>query len=153
MVEVIDAETKHATQLAPILRDIDVREIKVANPDFSLEQLLKICITSSSRSWAIVDDDKCVALFGVRDMENNSGIPWMLSSPEFFTKYYRRFIKETPDWLKKIWGSKTYLFNYISKDNKTSQKWLTKLGFKIHTEKPIEFHDEVFYYFDFQKGH
>lgn len=153
MVEVVTAKKKHAEQLAPKLRDIDVREIKVANPDSSIKELLKLCITTSSESWAIVDDKSCIALFGVRDMENNSGIPWMLSSPEFFTKYYRRFIKETPDWLDKIWGTKTYLFNYISKDNSTSIKWLTKLGFNIHKEKPITFHDEIFYYFDFIKGH
>jgi hypothetical protein len=148
MVEVITATKKHAEQLAPKLRDIDVREIKVANPKESVKSLLKMCVESSTDTWAIVDNKSCVALFGIRDMENNSGIPWMLSSPEFFTKYYRRFIKETPDWLEKLWGNKTYLFNYISKDNSTSIKWLTKLGFTIHSEKPIEFNNEVFYYFD-----
>lgn len=148
MVEVVTAKKKHAEQLAPKLRDIDVREIKVANPDTSVKELLRMCVEGSTDTWAIVDNKSCIALFGIRDMENNSGIPWMLSSPEFFTKYYRRFIKETPDYLEKLWGTKTYLFNYISKDNSTSIKWLTKLGFTIYSEKPIEFNNEVFYYFD-----
>lgn len=153
MVEVKAARKVHAEQLAPKLRDIDVKEIKVANPDTPVEDLLKMCIQTSNGSWAILDNEECIALFGVRDMENNSAIPWMLSSPQFFTKYSRRFVKETPTWLDKLWGKRTYLFNYVSKENKISQRWLKKLGFTIHTEKPIEFNNEVFYYFDARKGH
>lgn len=152
MVEVVKAELHHCEELAPRLREIDVKEIRVVDQVTPLVDLLKLCVSSASKAFAVVDDQGCLAVFGVRDMNNKSGIPWFLSSPIFFTKYYRRFIKETPQFLDELWGDKTYLFNYISKDNKTSRRWLTKLGFTVHIDKPLRLKDDnIFYYFDFTK--
>ena len=151
MVQILTPTTEHTKDLAPRLRPHDVTEITVASPELELEEILNLCVESSTDAYAVVDeDDGCVAIFGVRDMDKDSGIPWFLSCELFFSKYKRRFIKEGPDYLKKLFGNKKHLYNYVSKDNTKSQRWLKSLGFTIHKQE-IKFKDVVFYAFD-KKG-
>ena len=151
MVQIITPTKAHTKDLAPRLRPEDIVEITVASPELELEEILNLCVETSTDSYAVVDeDDGCVAIFGVRDMDEDSGIPWFLSCDLFFTKYKKRFIKEGPEFLKKLFGSKTHLYNYVSQDNTRSQRWLQSLGFTIHKQE-IKFKDVVFYAFD-KKG-
>ena len=151
MVQILTPTTEHTKDLAPRLRPEDITEITVASPELELEEILNLCIETSTDSYAVVDEeDGCVAIFGVRDMDEDSGIPWFLSCDLFFTKYKKRFIKEGPCVLKKLFGSKTHLYNYVSKENIKSQRWLKSLGFTIHKQE-IKFKDVVFYAFD-KKG-
>ena len=148
MVQIITPTHEHTKDLAPRLRPEDITEITVASPELNLEEILNLCVESSTDTYAVVDkDDGCVAIFGVRDMDEDSGIPWFLSCELFFSKYKRRFIKEGPEYLKKLFGSKKHLYNYVSKDNTRSQRWLQSLGFTIHKQE-IKFKDVVFYAFD-----
>ena len=148
MVQIIKPTTEHTKDLAPRLRPADIKEITVASPELELEEILNLCVESSTDAYAVVDEeDGCVAIFGVRDMDEDSGIPWFLSCDLFFTKYKKRFIKEGPCVLKKLFGSKTHLYNYVSKENIKSQRWLKSLGFTIHKQE-IKFKDVVFYAFD-----
>lgn len=151
MVQIITPTKEHTKDLAPRLRPEDIIEITVASPELELEEILNLCVETSTDSYAVVDeDDGCVAIFGVRDMDKDSGIPWFLSCDLFFTKYKKRFIKEGPEFLKKLFGSKKHLYNYVSQDNTRSQRWLQSLGFTIHKQE-IKFKDVVFYAFD-KKG-
>ena len=148
MVQIITPTKEHTKDLAQRLRPEDIIEITVTSPELELEEILNLCVETSTDSYAVVDeDDGCVAIFGVRDMDKDSGIPWFLSCDLFFTKYKKRFIKEGPEFLKKLFGSKTHLYNYVSKDNTRSQRWLQSLGFTIHKQE-IKFKDVVFYAFD-----
>ena len=148
MVQIIKPTKEHTKDLAPRLRPEDIVEITVASPDLELEEILNLCVDTSTDSYAVVDEeDGCVAIFGVRDMDEDSGIPWFLSCELFFSKYKRRFIKEGPEYLKKLFGSKKHLYNYVSQDNTRSQRWLQSLGFTIHKQE-IKFKDVVFYAFD-----
>lgn len=148
MVQIITPTKEHTKDLAPRLRPEDIIEITVASPELELEEILNLCVETSTDSYAVVDeDDGCVAIFGVRDMDEDSGIPWFLSCELFFTKYKKRFIKEGPEFLKKLFGSKKHLYNYVSQDNTRSQRWLQSLGFTIHKQE-IKFKDVVFYAFD-----
>ena len=151
MVQIITPTKEHTKDLAPRLRPQDIIEITVASPELELEEILNLCVETSTDSYAVVDkDDGCVAIFGVRDMDKDSGIPWFLSCDLFFTKYKKRFIKEGPEFLKKLFGSKKHLYNYVSQDNTRSQRWLQSLGCTIHKQE-IKFKDVVFYAFD-KKG-
>ena len=151
MVQIITPTKEHTKDLAPRLRPEDIIEITVASPELELEEILNLCVETSTDSYAVVDeDDGCVAIFGVRDMDKDSGIPWFLSCDLFFTKYKKRFIKEGPEFLKKLFGSKKHLYNYVSQDNTRSQRWLQSLGFTIYKQE-INFKDVVFYAFD-KKG-
>ena len=148
MVQIIKPTKEHTKDLAPRLRPEDIIEITVASPELELEEILNLCVETSTDSYAVVDeDDGCVAIFGVRDMDKDSGIPWFLSCDLFFTKYKKRFIKEGPEFLKKLFGSKKHLYNYVSQDNTRSQRWLQSLGFTIYKQE-IKFKDVVFYAFD-----
>ena len=148
MVQIITPTKEHTKDLAPRLRPEDIVEITVASPELELEEILNLCVDTSTNSYAVVDEeDGCVAIFGVRDMDEDSGIPWFLSCELFFSKYKRRFIKEGPEYLKKLFGSKKHLYNYVSQDNTRSQRWLQSLGFTIHKQE-IKFKDVVFYAFD-----
>jgi len=149
MVNILTPTREHTKDLAPRLRPEDIIEITVASPGLELEEILNTCVESSTETYAVVDDlDGCVAIFGVRDMDEDSGIPWFLSCDLFFSKYKRRFIKEGPEYLTKLFGSKKHLYNYVSQDNRRSQRWLRSLGFTIYNKQPIQFKDVVFYAFD-----
>ena len=149
MVNILTPTREHTKDLAPRLRSEDIIEITVASPDLELEEILNKCVESSTETYAVVDDlDGCVAIFGVRDMDEDSGIPWFLSCDLFFSKYKRRFIKEGPEYLTKLFGSKKHLYNYVSQDNRRSQRWLRSLGFTVYNKQPITFKDVVFYAFD-----
>jgi hypothetical protein len=87
-------------------------------------------------------------MFGVSAVSEDAGVPWMLASELFFTKYKKRFIKETPDYLDKLFGKRKHLYNYVSVKNVLSQGWLQHLGFTIHKDKPIKFKDVDFYTFE-----
>jgi len=152
MVKVTQPTLQHCKDLAPRLRPQDIVEITVVSPDLELQEILEICVETSTDTYAVVDDeDGCVALFGVRDVDEESGIPWFLSCDLFFSKHKRRFIKETPEYLEKLFGNKQYLYNYVSKENKVSQRWLKSLGFNVLTNNPIKFRDVVFYPFEKRK--
>ena len=149
MVNILTPTREHTKDLAPRLRPEDIIEITVASPGLELEEILNTCVESSTETYAVVDDlDGCVAIFGVRDMDEDSGIPWFLSCDLFFSKYKRRFIKEGPEYLTKLFGSKKHLYNYVSQDNRRSQRWLRSLGFTVYKDNPIQFKDVVFYAFD-----
>ena len=148
MVQIIKPTKEHTKDLAPRLRPEDIIEITVASPELQLEEILNLCVETSTDTYAVVDEeDGCVAIFGVRDMDEDSGIPWFLSCELFFSKYKKRFIKEGPEYLKKLFGSKKHLYNYVSKDNTRSQRWLQSLGFTVHKQE-IKFKDVIFYAFD-----
>ena len=148
MVQIITPTKAHTKDLAPRLRPEDIIEITVASPELELEEILNLCVDTSTYTRAVVyDEDGCVAIYGVRDMDKDSGIPWFLSCDLFFTKYKKRFIKEGPEYLKKLFGSKKHLYNYVSQDNTRSQRWLQSLGFTIYKQE-IKFKDVVFYAFD-----
>ena len=149
MVNILTPTREHTKDLAPRLRSEDIIEITVASPDLELEEILNLCVETSTESYAVVDDlDGCVAIFGVRDMDEDSGIPWFLSCDLFFSKYKRRFIKEGPEYLKKLFGNKKHLYNYVSQDNRRSQRWLKSLGFTVYNKQPITFKNVIFYPFD-----
>ena len=148
-VKVIEATEEHAAQLAPILREHELEEVSVVSPDKSTEQILKDCIEISEKAFAVVSEkDGCVAMFGVSAVSEDAGVPWMLASDVFFTKYKKRFIKETPDYLDILFGKRKHLYNYVSAKNTLSQKWLKHLGFTIHTQAPIILKDVTFYTFE-----
>ena len=147
--KVIQATEEHAKELAPNLRPHEMEEVSVVSPDKSTEEILNDCIAISETAYAVVtDDDSCVAMFGVSAVSEDAGVPWMLASELFFTKYKKRFIKETPDYLDKLFGKRTHLYNYVSVKNVLSQGWLEHLGFTIHKDKPITFKDVEFYTFE-----
>ena len=151
-VNVIEPTNEHCKQLAPRLRPHEIEEVTVNHPDKTIEEILLLCLEISSESYCIYDDELgCIALFGVTVVDDESGIPWMLSSQEFFTTYKRRFIKETPDYLDKLFGKRKHLYNYVSAKNKLSQRWLKHLGFTIHKDKRVKFKNVLFYPFDIKR--
>ena len=147
--KVIQATEEHCKQLAPVLREHELEEVSVVAPEKSTEQILKDCIDISETAYAVVTDkDDCVAMFGVSAVSEDAGVPWMLASELFFTKYKKRFIKETPNYLDLLWGKRKHLYNYVSAKNKLSQDWLKHLGFTVHEDKPIKVKDIEFYTFE-----
>ena len=152
MVTIVESNHHHCAELAPIMREMDQKECGATNPGVSLEEVLTKCVDGSTRSYSVVDsEDGCLAIFGVRDVENNEGVPWLLASDLFFTKYRRRFIKEAPEFLKILLGTNDHLFNYVSVENKVSQRWLQSLGFKISTTISVHLNGLDFYPFDYYR--
>ena len=152
MVAILEPTVEHCRNLAPILREMDQLECRAVYPNFDNEQILLSCALGATRGYAVVDEvDGCVAIFGVRDVGNGTAIPWMLASELFFTKYKRRFIREAPGFVQKLFGDNTFLFNYISKDNHVCIRWLASLGFTIDVSKEMTINGVTFHPFYYRK--
>jgi hypothetical protein len=151
MVQVLKATPEHAEQLAPILRAIDVSEVKATNPSLTPKEVLMESLRLTKRAYAVVDEGRCLAMFGVTPLENNVGVPWLLSSDRFFELHSDKFARQCRKYLKEMSEGYHYLFNFIAVDNSKCQRWLSWLGFHIHTETVIEFNGKPFYKFDNRK--
>lgn len=154
MIKVIPAVREHCAQLAPILRDIDKQELRASMPIFSTEQQLKVCFNLSDTTYSVVDDELgCIAMFGIRDYGESTGIPWMLSSSHFMDNHSRRFVKECGEYLEKLSSPFSFLFNYISVENHVCIRWLTWLGFTVHKDKKYMVGEHPFYLFTKEVNH
>lgn len=148
MIKVIPAELHHCEELAPILREMDIKELEASMPLFNTYQQLTICFNLSDETYAVVDEEiGCIAIFGVRDVGDSVGVPWMLSSKYFMDNHSKRFLKECGEYLSKISKPFTYLYNYISVENKVCIRWLEWLGFTVSKDKEYFVGDTPFYLF------
>lgn len=152
MVKILTATAEHCKQLAPILREMDQLECKAIQPESSIEEILTQCALDATKSFSVVDsEDGCLAIFGVKEIGGEIGIPWMLASELFFTKYKRRFIKEAPKFVRILRGTNELLINYISKDNHICIRWLSSLGFTVNNSQEIDVNGVIFHPFFYRK--
>lgn len=147
MPQVIQATEAHCAELAPKLREVDVREIAATNPTLTPLEVLRKSV-EVSEAFAVVDSEGCLAVFGLRNLGNRVGVPWMLCSDRFFEKHSRKFIKQCKYYVNYMASGYRYLFNQISVENLVCQRWLTWLGFTIHTDEVLDINGTPFYKFD-----
>lgn len=136
MVKILPATVEHCKALAPTLREMDIKECKAMSPDLSVLEILTEGVERAHKALAVVDEkDGCVAIFGVRKLDDSRCIPWMLASDLFFIKYRRRFIKEASGFASMLVDGFAFAFNFISLDNTVCQRWIKSLGFTVNYQE------------------
>jgi hypothetical protein len=142
------ATKQDCQELHPRLRAEDIREMLATNPDGDTLEMLYESLEVSARSFAVMDDTGCIAIFGVRSYLGN-GIPWMLASDNLFKNFSRQFIKQCKFYANRLVQDYEYSYNYIATTNVITQRWLTWLGFTINTAETVNYGGVDFHPFTF----
>lgn len=124
------AKLSDCMQLAPRLREADVKELAASSGEEPLEALI-ISLQVSSECNAIIDDDGLViGLFGVAIVDEDLGTPWLLGA-DGIKDISREFIRGCHSWVNQIQEEFPVLCNFVHAENKIAIRWLKKLGFTI----------------------
>lgn len=146
MAEVIirDAVLEDARKLAPYLRASDVKEIKLIAGVGPLAALsFPFSKPAEMRKvYAVLLDNRVSGLFGVSLSGISSGgskigSPWFLSSEKLMESQWRRFLRETPAWVRKLGVGYDVLENFVHEDNSLHIRWLkyAKFDFVEHIKE------------------
>jgi hypothetical protein len=134
------------TEIAPLMREQDAKEIMYSNgfkPLEALETSYNLCQVCNS---IVHEDGSVVGMFGVAD----SGIiasPWLLGTDKII-ETRKEFIPQAKEWVEEM--SKIYplLTNFVHVDNTVSLVWLKSLGFEfIKLDKEYGVGKKPFYQF------
>jgi len=133
------------------MRQDDINEIWASNHSTPIEALLNGWKVSDYSMILTVNNEPLVMLgLVIKDILTGTGVPWLLSTCNSL-KYKRYFITQVPAILDEMLNICPNLYNYVHVDNKTSIRWLKKIGFII--EKPIKYgrNNEMFHKFHFKR--
>lgn len=136
-------------QLSCSLRPEDLRSLLATKPKTNTYDILKECIEVSTKSFSVLNNDTCIALFGVSNL-NGVGIPWLLCSEEIFRIHARAFIKECRLWVNELTRDYHLSMNYVATTDTDAHRWLKWVGFKIDSERVIINNGREFYPFTFK---
>lgn len=142
----LGATLKDCEELAPRLREIDVKEIRaIAGAEGSPYGGLRSSVEHSEKTFAVIGDrEQCIAIFGVGRVNDEGGVPWMLCSEELFEQHSRQFRKQCAVYSYELTKGYKWLCNYVAKENTKAIRWLTWLGFTVDHHKEHTFGDLIF---------
>lgn len=130
---------EEADFVASHLREADYKEVKRSSGRCP-RKIVNASWSLSDMKWIIFFDRKPVALFGVVDMGNDIGTPWMVATDNFHNiAIVRYFIQNCKNYIKEFFQRSNFvlLYNCVDVENKSSKKWLEWCGFTM--EEVIEY--------------
>ncbi len=125
-------------ELLANIRPIDLFEMRAvignADPETTIWSALQGC------DWPTTvraPDGALMLLGGLRPISllNGIGCPWLLGTPAV-ERHPGALMRLARRYLPVIRARYPTLVNYVSADNKTTIRWLTRLGFDIRPERP-----------------
>lgn len=108
--------------------------------------------SSAARSllcWTGLADGELGAIMGVTPISviGGSGSPWMLGTP-VLDAHSRVLVARTPQYIGRMLAAFPHLVNHVHAKNRTSVRWLRRLGFTIHAPEPYGAKGELFHPFE-----
>lgn len=125
------------------LRNEDFEELKIFLKNNTIDNFINICLKNKSNTDFLADNNnKAVALGGIKPENKDTGQIWLLCSKDWFKHKIElyKIIKNRIELFKKDY---LVLYNYIYKSNFKALIWLKKFGFK-HKKVNSEF--KIFYF-------
>lgn len=141
-----NATVEDAMKIAPLLREVDKRELNALSAED-----LKVTLVASVEASLVGEgfctvctvDDEYVAIFGVAsanytdDFGNTIGCPWMLATDKLYeplcVEHLHKVALEIVEEMNKHF---LFLVNVIDERNTVSIKWLKSLGFIFQQRIP-----------------
>lgn len=123
----------HGTELAENMRQVDVDEVYASSGHNPLQSILS-SVEMSTDTFTFLFEGKVQAIAGIREVNENSAVPWMLCSNaiEDFKKIHRKtFYKGTVQWVNEMNERYQMLFNYVDARNEVTIQWLKHLKFEF----------------------
>lgn len=136
-----------AVLLGENMRTSDVHEVRACG-----HEPMHAAVRSVAQSllcWSAFADGELGCIIGVSPVSLVSGIgsPWMLGTP-VLDAHSRVLVRMTPEYIAKMLKAFPHLVNFVHADNKTSLRWLKRLGFKFHEAQPFGVLGESFHRFE-----
>ena len=133
------------------IRDEDLREILATHPKELPDVALQISLDLSYKSFAVMEDGVgCIAIFGTCKTALG-GVPWMIASDILFERSHRKFIRNCKDYVKELTEDFAYSYNQVAVTNVKAHRWLSWMGFTIHTTQTNIVNGVQFYPFTFKR--
>lgn len=140
------ATEKDAVQLAKILRQEDIDEVK-AHSNVSGEEALLLGVKNSEVPIGIYYEDECVCILGAVPLKD-SALIWLLASDKLFKNLRIPFIRNTKKILEVLNKKHKILHNHVDVRNKVHISWLKYLGFSfINKVEKYGYEQRPFYEF------
>ena len=123
----------HGNELAENMRQVDIDEVYASSGHTPLQAVLS-SVELSDENFTFLHESKVVAIAGIREVNENSAVPWMLCSnaiEDFKKDYKKTFYKCTRQWVDDMNERYQMLFNYVDARNEVTIRWLKHLKFEF----------------------
>lgn len=133
------ATREDALALAPRLRPVDVKEVRVLTGMDPLTSLLN-GVKHDARAIVADDGETVIGMFGVTPTKlPGVGAAWLLATEELVNKrsHTRQFLRECRAWTWWLHTKYPVIGNTILDENRVAIRWLRWLGFEFYEHTPI----------------
>lgn len=113
-------------ELAPIMRQTDVEEVKASHGLSPLGALIT-SLQNSKYPQTILADDKVIGMRGVGHA-GPVGYPWLLGS-QGVVRHAKTLHATAKPWVDSYLDEYDILYNYVAENNRVAIRWLQRLGF------------------------
>lgn len=148
MLKIIPPRQNLVHHIIDNLRTADIDEIKASTGQLAKPQIYRALERSGPCHMAAYNG-KPMALFGIADLNGFSkiGSPWLVGTPEIETQSIA-FLKKSKPLFHEIAAPYDYLVNMVDTRNKASIRWISWLGFTLHSAAPYGPEGLPFHKFD-----
>ncbi|EKT4522798.1 hypothetical protein QEM13_002041 [Pseudomonas putida] len=110
----------------------------------SVEEELRYSISESLNARAFVVDGRVIAMFGDIKLNDNVGVPWLISTTAV-DRYARPFLVACDREVAAMRQRYKVLINYTDARYVKALRWLRWLGFHMHDAVPYGVNGELFH--------
>lgn len=110
----------------------------------TVEQELRYSVERSANPRAYVVNGRVVAMFGDIKLDEQTGVPWLISTTEI-DRYHRPFLIECDREVAAMRQRHKVLINYTDARYTKALRWLRWLGFHMHDAVPYGINGELFH--------
>ncbi|MBT9234297.1 hypothetical protein KKQ11_00475 [Pseudomonas sp. MG-2] len=110
----------------------------------TVEQELRHSVERSVNPRAYVVNGRVVAMFGDIKLDEQTGVPWLISTTEV-DKHHRSFLIECDREVVAMRQRHKVLINYTDARYVKALRWLRWLGFHMHKAVPYGVNGELFH--------
>lgn len=110
----------------------------------TVEQELRDSVARSDSPRAYVVNGRVVAMFGDIQLDDQVGVPWLISTTEI-AKHRRAFLIECDREVAAMRQRHKVLINYTDARYVKALRWLQWLGFHMHAAVPYGINGELFH--------
>lgn len=110
----------------------------------TVEQELRYSVERSANPRAYVVNGRVVAMFGDIKLDEQTGVPWLISTTEI-DKHHRSFLIECDREVAAMRQRHKVLINYTDARYTKALRWLRWLGFHMHDAVPYGINGELFH--------
>ena len=140
MVQLLTPTKEHIAYVAKTVRHPDIAWY-TETLGMSVERMIELAIETSTRTWAFVENDELLAIFGIkRDFENlvaNRAEIWIYST-DASKRYPVTYLRATRVWMQEILETYSELVAYIDERFTESIRMCQWLGFETHGPVQID---------------